>query len=124
MAKCLYTTLLFIWKTHPAAHCFVRFSGEEALQLDAMRFVQVGTVIGFRLPEPERSLVADGVQSIRFGRVVGCNTVLREWQVQIEDPLPRCIAVSYSNLTGIEDLAKRTSILAYVPGKLGPFFKM
>jgi hypothetical protein len=103
-AKCLFTASLFLWKTHPAANCFISISSEEALEIDSMRCVKPGNVISFR--EASKQIV-------RIGRILRSNTVERIWQVQVDDE-ESVIDVSCSDLAGIENVARRTTILGHV----------
>lgn len=121
VATCLFTALRVLWKTHPAANCFVLFSPEEAAQLDAMRLVRCGTVIGFRSLDMRthrgfdtiNRALANHFDDIRFGKVMYCDTVNRRWHVQPADGVSDVVVVPERQLAGIEDLTKRTSLFAH-----------
>jgi hypothetical protein len=97
-------TLWFLWKTHPASKSFVVISDIEAAQLDAMRFVNPGTIIAFRSHNND----------LDYGRVVRCDTVSRKWLVKLEEQ-GREVVVDERQIAGLEDVTKRRSLLAYAP---------
>jgi hypothetical protein len=107
--------LRFLWRTHPAANCFVLFSEEEASHLDAMRLVRPGAVIGFRRVGAKSPRISRYCNDVSFGQVTQCDTVSRKWLVQLEGGEGRTIFVQDTQLAGVEDLTKRTSLFAYTP---------
>jgi hypothetical protein len=125
-AECLQQAISIIWETHPASSSFVMFDEEEVALLDAMPLVTPGMIIGIR-PPARQGFAADeealeGSEQIRFGRVVERDTVNRTWRVKIMDQGAReegseeqTVVVPISQLAGIEDLAKRKCVAAYMP---------
>lgn len=93
---------------------------DEAARLDAMRFVNPGAIIGFRRQGVE-------AQDICFGQVISCDTIRRQWHVKLESVENDFEVVQESMIACIEDLTKRTTILACTPapessGSLETFF--
>lgn len=124
-ADCLFFAMQILWKTHPASSSFVMYSEAEVRQLDAMSFVRPGTVIAFRnndqrlmfLPFDDRTDINQtlGGERLQFARVLHCNTVNRQWRVQLVShgsSQENCL-VDESQLAGIEDTSRRIAMLSY-----------
>jgi hypothetical protein len=101
---CLFLALRVLWKTHPASNSFIVISEDEASLLDAMRFVDLGTIVAFRS--------SSKVNELDYGRVMRCDTLSRTWLVRSEKNGLESI-VHECQLAGVEDVTKRRSIFAY-----------
>jgi hypothetical protein len=124
-AESVYFALQMLWATHPASASFVLFSQDELARVDVMHFVRPGTVIAFRShPKTRKPMLAimgksdsPGLCSdarVLIGTVSVCNTVDRQWRVLVSNGnnAEECI-VDASQLAGIEDVERRTAMLAY-----------
>jgi hypothetical protein len=124
-AESVYFALQMLWATHPASASFVLFTENELARVDVMHFVRPGTVIAFRDHPKNRKprLAIMGITGspglcsdarVLIGTVSVCNTVDRQWRVLVSDGsnAEECI-VDASQLAGIEDVERRTAMLAY-----------
>lgn len=126
-AECLFFAGNFLFRTHPAASAFIRFSEQEVSQLDAMSLVKPGMVIAFRTKGPEEKewdivtapVTERNCESVSFGQVLKCDTLNQKWAVRfvgsyIGNYAEECW-VPASKFAGIEDMSKRRCILSYAP---------
>jgi hypothetical protein len=126
VADCLVYATRTLWRTHPASSSFVMYSTAEVAQLDMMSLVKKGTTIAF-FPGRDRALTFGNDESspsgglasnLRYGQVIRADTYNRQWHVQFSgdgEDNNQAVVVCESELVGIEDAAKRQSVLAYHP---------
>ena len=125
-SECLLRAISIAWDSHPAASSFVMFSYAEATRLDPMPLVKPGMIIAIR-PGGSEGVIADtNHESIRFGKVLHCDTVNRSFHINMQsgrreggstsNELSSAVeVVSANRLAGIEDVSKRQCVAAYRP---------
>ena len=129
-SECLFFTVQFLWRNHPSSYAFQSIPEDMIGKVDAMPLVRPGMVISFQKerqsrrswrPEGSNELVLSGSRpsSQRFGEVLYADTVNRCWYVRPTGESGKSqtesVVVSADEITGLEEISKRSCVLSYVP---------